>query len=140
VVWWVVAVFLVLLFGVLLATRSRSERPAGPPAPVVPLPAELQFRVRQLVAEDKKIHAIKEVREALGLSLLDAKNAVDALADGRSVPVPGRPVPEVGRSDLADRARTLAAAGRHDEAVRLVADETGMSAPEAEAFLRALLP
>ena len=61
------------------------------------------------------------------------------MADGRAVPVPPRPVAEE-RRDLADRARALAAAGRRDEAIGLVAYETGMSAPEADAFVRALLP
>ena len=129
-----------VLVAVFVGTRSRSgEKPAAPPRPVVPLPAELQFRVRELAGRGQKIQSIKEVREKLGLSLLDAKNAVDAVADGRAVPVPPRPVAEE-RRDLADRARALAAAGRRDEAIGLVAYETGMSAPEADAFVRALLP
>jgi large subunit ribosomal protein L7/L12 len=147
VLWWIVVALLVLLVIVLVVTRTgRPAREARPPAPVVPLPADLQARVRQLVGEGKKILAIKEVREVLGLSLVDAKNAVDAIADGRSLPTAGPALgPAPGPApravpDLADRARALAAAGRHDEAVRLVAAETGMSAPEAGAFIRALLP
>jgi hypothetical protein len=39
---------------------------------------------------------------------------------------------------LADRVRPLVAAGRDDEAVRLVVAETGLTAPEATAFVRSL--
>lgn len=135
-------VLLVVLMGVLLAVRMRArpkdaarKRPAGQ-ALSTPVPAELQSRIRTLAAADQRIQAIKLLREATGLSLLDAKNAVDAIAAGTALPTPG-PAP---RADLAYRARSLVSAGREDEAVRLVATETGMSAPEAAAFVRALLP
>ncbi len=61
-----------------------------------------------LAAQDQRIQAVKMLREATGLSLLDAKNAVDAIAAGSVLPTPGKP-----RADLAYRARSLAgAAGR----------------------------
>lgn len=129
---------LVVLVGVVVAVGllARGRTPAPPrPLPEVPLPVELQSRLRTLSAQGQKIQAIKELREATGLSLLDAKNTVDAIAAGGTRPVPAAPP----RADLAYRARSLAAAGRQDEAVRLVGAETGMSAPEATAFLRSLL-
>ena len=52
-----------VLVAVFVGTRSRSgEKPAAPPRPVVPLPAELQFRVRELAGRGQKIQAISEVR------------------------------------------------------------------------------
>jgi hypothetical protein len=138
---------MILLSGVLLlaivlvlAGRASSRRAGGRPTPVAPtitLPAELQSHLRALSVQGQKIQAIKQLREATGLSLLDAKNTVDTIAAGGSVPTPGREAP---RSDLAYRARVLAAEGRRDEAVRVVAAETGMSGPEATAFVRALRP
>lgn len=111
---------------------ARSGGAPEPTGPGTPIPAELQSRIRTLAAQGQRIQAIKMLREATGLSLLDAKNAVDAIAAGNALPT--------ARPDLAYRARSLAAAGRADEAVRLVATETGMSAPEATVFIRALLP
>jgi large subunit ribosomal protein L7/L12 len=140
-----VLVVLVLLVVVRVARRPGRDRP---PRPVTtPVSAQLQARVRELTGAGQRIQAVKELREATGLSLLDAKNAVDAIAAGASLPVaPPAESASAGsasgdpRGDLAYRARSLAGAGREADAVRLVADETGMSAPEAEAFVRALRP
>jgi di/tricarboxylate transporter len=143
-------VVLVLVVLVLLVVVRVARRPGrdGPPRPVTtPVSAQLQARVRELTGAGQRIQAVKELREATGLSLLDAKNAVDAIAAGTSLPVapPARSASAGSasgdpRGDLAYRARSLAGAGREADAVRLVADETGMSAPEAEAFVRALRP
>lgn len=134
-------VVVVVLVGV---TRSRGgPRPPVPPSPRVlstPIPAELQSRVRELAAQDQRIRAIKELRQATGLGLKEAKDVADAIAAGGVLPVPGGPGRPAARPDLAYRARTLAGAGQEGEAVRLVVAETGMSAPEASAFVRALLP
>jgi large subunit ribosomal protein L7/L12 len=142
-VWEIVVIVAVVL--VLLTIVRVRRRPAAPP-PVIPAGADIQTRVRMLCAAGRKIQAIKEFREATGLGLADAKHAVDTIESGGSLPVPpaappGAP-PGAGarRPDLAARARSLAAAGRTPEAIRLIADETGMSAPEATAFLAALEP
>lgn len=134
----ILLVVLVVLVGVVVAVGmlARGRTPAPPqPLPDVPLTLELQSRLRTLAAQGQKIQATKVLREATGLSLLDAKNTVDAIAAGGTRPVPAAPP----RADLAYRARSLGAAGHEDEAVRLVAAETGMSAPEATAFVRSLL-
>ena len=120
------AVAVVLLLAV--RTLGRSDARSGRPRSGTRV-------VSALAAADQRIQAIKELREASGLSRLDAKNAVDAIAAGAVLPTPER-----ARADLAYRARSLLSAGREDEAVRLVATETGMSAPEAAAFVRALAP
>lgn len=67
-----------------------------------------------------------------------ARGGAERRAGVAGLPRLAQPAPPP--TDLADRARTLVAAGRHDEAVRLVTGETGMSPPEATAFLRALEP
>lgn len=137
-------VLLVLLVGIMLAVRFRARPKPAPsgPAASTPVPAELQSRIRTLAAADQRIAAIKLLRAETGLGLLDAKNAVDAIAAGSVLPTPsfGSSPAGVPRPDLAGRARSLVSAGRANEAVRLVATETGMSAPEAETFVRALHP
>ncbi len=130
-------VLLVILAVILVMVRmsgraKKTDKPPSGRAFSTPVPAELQSRIRALAAADQRIQAIKLLRQATGLGLLDAKNAVDAIAAGRVLPVSAAP--------LADRARSLVSAGREDEAVRLVATETGMSAPEAETFVRSLYP
>ena len=139
-------VLLVILAVIVVLVRVAGREKKPKPARVVTtaVPAELQSRIRTLAAAGQRIQAIKLLREATGLSLADAKKAVDAIAAGGTLPTPGpdpayRSAPEP-RADLAYRARSLVSAGRQDEAVRLVATETGMSAPEAETFVRALLP
>lgn len=130
---------LLLLLGIALIVAGRvaaSRRGAARPVPAgsaVALPAELQSHLRALAVQGREIQAVKQLREATGLGLLDAKRTVDTLAAGGTLPTPSAP-----RADLAHRARTLAAAGREDEAVRVVATETGMSHPEATAFVRSL--
>jgi large subunit ribosomal protein L7/L12 len=124
------AVLLVLLLAVGVLGRASSSRRPAPPVTVT-VPAELQSRLRAMAAADQRISAIKLLRKSTGLSLLDAKNAVDAIAAGAVLPA-------ALQADLASRARSLVGAGREDEAVRLVAAETGMSVHEATTFVRAL--
>ncbi len=133
----IVLAVLAVLLALIARTRSGSRPPRPVVLPSVPLPAELQSHLRAMTGQGQRIQAVRTLREATGLSLLDAKNVVDAIAAGRSLPTPAGD-PGGPRADLAYRARTLAAAGREDEAVRVVAAETGMSAPEATAFVRAL--
>lgn len=136
----VLGVLLALAGRVAAARRTAAVRPP-PLRPTIALPAELQSHLRTMAAQGKKIQAIKQLRESTGLSLVDAKNAVDTIAAGSSLPTPGgAPGGTPPRPDLAYRARVLAAEGREDEAVRVVAAETGMSGPEATAFVRALRP
>ncbi|MEU6431850.1 ribosomal protein L7/L12 [Microbispora sp. NPDC046973] len=99
-----------------------------------PVSADLQHRVRELYADNKKIEAIKLVREQTGLGLKEAKDLTEALASGRPLPV----APAHGRPDLASRVRELKAAGRGEQAVFLVRGETGMGQSEAERFVEAI--
>lgn len=134
-------VILLLVVAVLLLVASRvaargSTRPAAVPLSTVAVPAELQARIRDLCQRDQRIGAIKELRAATGLGLLDAKNATDAIAAGRPLPTP--PADRRPPADLATRARDLLAAGQEVQAVHLVTTETGMSLPDAETFVRSL--
>ncbi|MFD0710855.1 ribosomal protein L7/L12 [Paenibacillus sp. GCM10027626] len=78
-----------LLIIILLLLRSKSRENGADPyrrrqdlptnsAPLE-LDSELQARLLQLIAEEKKIKAIKELREATHLNLKDAKDFIDNL-------------------------------------------------------------
>jgi Ribosomal protein L7/L12 C-terminal domain len=58
---------------------------AGPGRPAFPgLSPQAQGEIGALVAQGKKIEAIKLVRAQTGMGLKDAKNLVDAIATGRA--------------------------------------------------------
>lgn len=104
-----------------------------PPAPVRPLDQATVDEALALVRARRKIEAIKVVRERTGMSLVEAKDTVEALEQGRSVPV--EPAP--GHS-LADRVRGLLAQDRVADAVVLVSRETGMTETESARFIDSL--
>ncbi|MEU9889057.1 ribosomal protein L7/L12 [Sphaerisporangium sp. NPDC051011] len=159
--WLEILVLLVVaggLLGVMFGLARRGTSSSGPSyisawdersAP--PNLDDLGRQAYALTAQGKKIHAIKLVRQRTGIGLKDAKDYVEAVAEGRPVPpavarllrMPARPPiadAPAGppRGDLATRARGLKADGRTDQAVFLVRGETGMGQEEAEAFVRQL--
>jgi hypothetical protein len=131
------AVILVAVCAMALAVgKGVQNRPVTTPAVV---PAELQARVRTLLGQHRAIHAIREVREATGLGLKEAKDVVDALRSG-PLPYPNAPGPYEGgaRGSLAERVRPLRDGGDLADAVALVWAETGMTQREAERFVSLL--
>src|SRR5690625_5207157 len=81
----VVAVFIVVVL--IRAVRKPRRGPqAAPPHLVKPVPAEVQVRVGEELSGGRKIQAIKEVRKATGYGLKEAKDIVEAMAAGWSVP------------------------------------------------------
>jgi Ribosomal protein L7/L12 C-terminal domain len=116
-----------------LPPMSAPMTPMGVPMAV---PAALQTRVRVLLGENKPILAVKEVRQATGLGLKEAKQIVDALRSG-PLPEPG-PYPPGGPGSVAERARQVRDTGDFAGAVALVQAETGMGAEDAKRFVAAL--
>ena len=86
--------------------------------------------VLDLLRADNKILAIKRIRELTGMGLLEAKNLSEAIEAGRWAPAPD--------GSLADRVRELVAEDRVADAVRMVAQETGMTEDEASRFIGSL--
>ncbi len=104
------------------------------------LTPDLAGKVQALLAENKKIQAIKLVREQIrGLGLKQAKALVDDIEAGRLLVPPPTTRPAVG-PDLAGRVRSLKAEGRVEQAVFLVRGETGMNEAEATSFVAAVEP
>ncbi|MEU4548024.1 hypothetical protein [Nonomuraea dietziae] len=122
------------------AARGRTPQPTIAPT----TPAELENDLQTLVNQGKTILAIKILRQHTGLSLQDAKTAVDGMRAGRRLvdhPAMARlpqPPPRAHQADLATRVRELKAAGREQQAVHLVIGETGMTQSEAQTFVQAL--
>jgi ribosomal protein L7/L12 len=128
-----VAALVVVLAAVRAGARPSTSLGWRSPGLPPPISADLQNRVRALLAEGRKAQAIKVLREETGIGPREGKNVVDAIAAGQ--PIPGTTPSPI---DLASRARELKASGRSQQAVMLVRDETGMGQAEAEAFINAL--
>lgn len=113
-----VAIALVLFVGSLgMRRRKPAER-----RPVTP---ELDNRLRELAGDGKAIVAIKELRQATGMGLREAKEHVDGLT------------PRVRRRDT-DRVGALLAAGKKIEAIKELREQTGMGLREAKDYVDAL--
>ena len=82
------------------------------------LSTEQERQVRELLAQDQKIAAIKLYREATGSSLKDAKDAVEAIEMGASTKFPAPA--QAGEPDafLENRIKRLLAERKKIEAVR----------------------
>lgn len=146
-------IFVVIVaLAVALSRNGRSARGTTPGLALheVPIdPARLSDIYASLGA-DRKILAIKQLREATGLGLADAKKLTEAIAAGHQPPTTGRPAfprdsyptdsVSMARSDgnLSQRARVLRNQGQLMDAIHLVSAETGMGTAEAEKFVQAL--
>jgi len=132
----VLGVPLVLIFvAVMLVTRANRQKGSAQfaeysvPDQRRPLPPEAVTHFHHLIADRKKIQAIKEIRILTGLGLKEAKDLADAIEAGRYHPT---------AAPLSERVRAFKAAGDHASAVALVRAETGMTPTEAETFIHTL--
>lgn len=139
-----VTFLLVLLFALPVSVRLllKGSGKAPPPPPqtaLKPVPPEAADAARALIARGRRIHAIKEIRQASGYGLQEAKDIADAIHAGLPVPESPQRGPREGpAAELAGRVRELRDGERIDEAVRLVAERTGMTEHEAARFVAAL--
>jgi len=120
-----IALGVALALVVFVLVRAVRGRPAPPPT--TPVTADLNSRLRTLLAAGKKIHAIKELREHTRMSLVDAKKYVDALEYTNEPPVRAMPPVEDVSAETLARARALVASGKVIHAVQAVREETGWS-------------
>jgi ribosomal protein L7/L12 len=83
---------------------------------------EAMARIQQLIAQGKKIHAIKELREHTGLGLKQAKDTVDRMEE--SGVVAALDVPSQAATDPTDevmaRVQALVADGKKIQAIKLL--------------------
>ena len=92
-------------------------------------------RIRVEAAAGRKIEAIKLYREASGVGLAEAKQAVEALAAGRPI---GRPPMESVSNDDIEQIEAALFAGQKINAIKLYRASTGEGLKEAHDFITAL--
>lgn len=98
-------------------------------------------QIRFLLTTKKSVFAVKYVMERTGIELKHAKDLVDEIRLGRYVPPIGdTPIVRLPGANLAERTRSLKAAGELHQATALVVSETGMTETEAGLFVGALKP
>ncbi len=153
----VAAVIVGVLYVVRTRTPGESVSTNQPPRASRILSQPVDPRVLSVVVallgRSQKVNAIRQLMQATGLGLADAKRLAEAIQTGHRPPtsvikgeatdVSGNPVggPNMAAtagSDLAERAKELREQGREVEAIRLVRVETGMGFVEAQKFVRAL--
>ncbi|MGW0434986.1 ribosomal protein L7/L12 [Micromonospora sp. NPDC003197] len=133
--------FALLLLILLVSRRPKRRIDLVPPAEGDPRTVAEQ--VEALLRADKKIPAVKLVRERTGLSLRDAKEAVDAIERGGAQAMPGlgklpfTPAsPGSSLSDVPptvlDQVRALALQGRKIEAIKVLRQHTRLGLKEAK--------
>lgn len=132
------AAALVLLTTARVRARRRGRGVPGSPARTVPLaelPAQTRASIDRLLSSGRKIEAIKELRSATGLSLGEAKNAVDAWEAGAPAVAEASRPPVAGASlDPAIVADVdgLLARGSTIAAIKVLRERTGWGLKEAK--------
>lgn len=124
---------------------DRSGAPAARPATASVLEAAneaapIEAQVKALIAQGRKIEAIKLMRETNGMTLSAAKDSVEAIEQhGRST------LGEMGMmstvrltQQLSREVHELVASGQKVEAIRLVRDQTGLGLKEAKELVARL--
>lgn len=106
---------------------------------------DLAKKVADLLLAGQKIEAIRLLREATGMGLAEARDAVEAAARGTPLPPSAAlvhrqaPAPVLA-GDLPDDVRTAAAAGDRLRAIKLLREHTGLGLKEAKDELDRQLP
>lgn len=102
-------------------------------------------RIRELIAEDKKLEAVKYVRENTGLGLKESKDLVDSLEQGNVAQsafdsMLGALLNDVAAMPVAELQQVyqLIRQGEHDQAARLYQRAFNTSAHDASAAVQAI--
>ena len=93
----------------------------------------LQQQVRSLLGQGKKLSAVKLYKEQTDVSLMEAKNAVEAIQRGESSKSPPEP-----NGDMEAELLRLLESGKKLQAVNLYKQRTGVQLIEAEQAVEAL--
>ena len=93
-----------------------------------PMDADFESELKSLLAEGRKIEAIKLYRDHAGAGLKEAKDAIEALERGGDLPVPERR----SFSNAEEEIVFLLEQGRKIEAIKLYREQTGTGLKEAK--------
>lgn len=114
-----------------------SGRPVLAQSPL-PQATDLEAQIRQLLADDQKLNAIKRYREATGADLKTAKDAVEAIERGQPLPQPlVNALPPVGE-DTQAQVRSLLQQGLKINAIKVYREATGATLAEAKSAVEAI--
>ncbi|MCB9924894.1 MAG: hypothetical protein H6822_22130 [Planctomycetaceae bacterium] len=108
-------------------------RSCGASIPDSTTTAELEREVRSLLDKGKKIEAVKVYKDHFGCGLKDAKDAVESLQRGASLPSPSQP-----DADLDSQLLRLLGRGEKIKAVKLYRDQTGATLYDSKQAVEAL--
>jgi ribosomal protein L7/L12 len=133
---WTGVAIVVLAVCVVVALVARWRgRPKTPSVPVPPRPLDdaTTLEISDLIASNRKIEAIKRLRDATGAGLVEAKERVDAW----DVAAPAAPAPEPSAvlDDLAVEARRVRDSSGAIHAIKLVRERTGWGLADAKAYV-----
>ncbi|RIQ34780.1 hypothetical protein [Jiangella rhizosphaerae] len=104
----------------LAAGADSAPPPQSPRASISP---EAMARIQHLVAQGKKLQAVKELREHTRLGLREAKLTVDRMAESAVVLAAEPPEPPADRTDeVMARVQALVAEGKKIQAIKLLLD------------------
>jgi len=109
-------------------------RSCGASIPDSTTTAELEQEVRSLLDQGKKIEAVKVYKDHFGCGLKDAKDAVEALQRGASLPSPSEP-----DADLDSQLLRLLGQDERIKAVKLYRDQTGATLYDSKQAVEALV-
>ena len=129
-------VLVVILFLLNRATRPSDAAPRFA-APRPPLDAATIGEITELLRRERRIEAIKVLREATGLGLRDSKNWIDEW-DVSNVHASSGPAPApttAGLDTLEIEARAVAEAAGEIAAIKHVRTRTGWGLAEAKAYV-----
>ncbi len=130
------AAVVVLLLAVQRSVRQKpgAPTPFGPPPRTVPDASTVQ-RVTDLVEAGKTIEAIKVLRQATGLGLVEAKNRVDNWGSHGAAPEP-----EVDRTALDAEVRSIVAERGEIAGMKRLRERTGWGLADTKAYIDRLGP
>ncbi len=115
------------------ACCARCGAPLSRPEGSITSTPELEKQIRSLLEEGSKIEAIKRFREQTGAGIREAKDAVEALEQGRPPALP-RELDQDLEGAIAELLRT----GRKIEAIKRFREQTGAELKEAKDAVEAL--
>jgi ribosomal protein L7/L12 len=135
--YWLVVVVVLAVIGFVMVSR-RTVRSRVDPTDITITP-ELAREVRDLYMKNKKLEAVKALREATGLGLADAVRIADKLgATGKPAATANPAVTSTAMAigpDHQDEIRSLVAAGQQIQAIKKVRELTGMGLKDAKDYV-----
>lgn len=136
---WLIILVIAVLIGFVMVSR-RGARSRIDPTDVTITPALAQ-QVKDLYLKNKKLEAVKALREQTGLGLADAVRIADKLGAAGKRAKTGDPAATTETAigpDHRDEIRSLVAAGQQIQAIKKVRELTGMGLREAKDYVDGL--